>query len=284
MPPDRPGPGRVVVGSGTRRRTLGVVAGGRSQGTQALKDIARRVADRVAGHRQLRSAMVSLEFDDGYRSALTNALPAIEERGWSATQFLVSGTPDAAMESEGSPIMSTDEVLEWASRAEVGSHSVTHRRLTELDDGQVADELRRSRDDLEDLLGRRVELFAAPFGTTDHRVSAEARRTYRHQRLLGGAVNVARGFDPWSVRSLAPKSTTPLDELAAHLAVARRRRGWLVLCWHRVGEDLDSPWNVGEEAFRAQLDLIADSGIEVVSTAEALDRFEQAARSAARAG
>lgn len=265
---------------GPVRSPIGVrseaMAGGQSPGTQALRDTARRVLDTVGGHPRLRSSMVSLEFDDGYRSALTTALPAIEERGWTATEFLVSGTPDPAMESEGSPVMSADEVLEWAARAEVGSHSVSHRRLTELDDDEVADEVVRSRAQLEELLGRDVELFAAPFGTTDDRVTAAARRTYRHQRLLGGSVNVARGFDPWGVRSLAPKASTPLEELAAHLSVARRRRGWLVLCWHRVGEDLDSEWNLSERAFRDQLDLIERSGVEVVSTSEALDRMERA--------
>lgn len=255
------------------------MAGGRSPGTQALRDTARRVLDRAAGHPQLRSAMVSLEFDDGYRSALRTALPAIEARGWTATEFLVSGAPDPAMEPHGSPVMGTEEVLEWAARADVGSHSVTHRRLTDLADDEVAEEVTRSRLQLEDLLGREVELFAAPFGVTDHRVTAAARLTYRHQRLLGGAVNVARGFDPWTVRSLAPKASTPLDELAAHLSVARRRRGWLVLCWHRVGEDLDSEWNLSERAFREQLDLIDRSGVEVVSTAEALDRMERAGAS-----
>jgi peptidoglycan/xylan/chitin deacetylase (PgdA/CDA1 family) len=57
-----------------------------------------------------------------------------------------------------------------AHRVEVGSHSVSHCKLTELSDSQVFSELRDSKSVLEDLLGMAVHSFAYPHGRYDARV------------------------------------------------------------------------------------------------------------------
>lgn len=226
----------------------------------------------------LRSPAVSIEFDDGYRSAHRNALPLLEERGWRATQYVISGLPAPEAEADPGELMSYDEVRDWAARADLGCHTMTHRRLAELGDRELEAELARSRADLEELVGREVELFAAPFGETTDGATAVARRVFRSQRVVGGPVNVANGFDPFGVRGLLIKPTTSDEEFADHLRRAKRRRGWVVLVWHRVGQGLDSLWDVPSDQFRRQLDLIAASGLEVVDTTTMLDRFEALTR------
>jgi len=61
------------------------------------------------------------------------------------------------------------QLRELAARGTVsiGAHTVTHPRLSSLADDQQRDELRRSRADLEALLGRPVGAFAYPYGGTD---------------------------------------------------------------------------------------------------------------------
>jgi peptidoglycan/xylan/chitin deacetylase (PgdA/CDA1 family) len=52
----------------------------------------------------------------------------------------------------------------------IGSHTVTHTELTQLDDAQALGELRESRATLEQHLGHPVQWFAYPAGREDARV------------------------------------------------------------------------------------------------------------------
>ena len=62
----------------------------------------------------------------------------------------------------------------------IGSHTVSHPRLTALDDESLRFELRRSREYLEEVGGCSVDLLAYPFGDVDSRVArAAAEAGYR---------------------------------------------------------------------------------------------------------
>jgi peptidoglycan/xylan/chitin deacetylase (PgdA/CDA1 family) len=65
-------------------------------------------------------------------------------------------------------IMSAAEVVELAeSGMEVGTHTVDHVSLPGVTYAEALDQLRRSRANLEDLLGRPVTAMAYPFGAFD---------------------------------------------------------------------------------------------------------------------
>jgi peptidoglycan/xylan/chitin deacetylase (PgdA/CDA1 family) len=53
---------------------------------------------------------------------------------------------------------------------EIGSHTRTHPRLTQLDDDAIAEELTGSRHDCEQWLDRPCESLAYPYGDQDSRV------------------------------------------------------------------------------------------------------------------
>jgi peptidoglycan/xylan/chitin deacetylase (PgdA/CDA1 family) len=77
--------------------------------------------------------------------------------------------------------MSGSQVRELAqSGMEIGSHSLTHPFLTELNDAELEIEIRDSKAFLEDLVGSKVECFSYPFGDVDARVrEATMRAGYR---------------------------------------------------------------------------------------------------------
>jgi peptidoglycan/xylan/chitin deacetylase (PgdA/CDA1 family) len=65
-----------------------------------------------------------------------------------------------------------DELTELSSdmNVEIGSHTVTHARLWELSDAELAEELRDSKSSIEDHVGRPCRYLAYPFGCADERV------------------------------------------------------------------------------------------------------------------
>jgi peptidoglycan/xylan/chitin deacetylase (PgdA/CDA1 family) len=115
------------------------------------------------------SQVASITFDDGFASAMREAMPILSQRAASCSMFISTGLlggPHPHMPEQ--PIMSASEVLELkAMGMEVGGHTVDHPRLPGMPYREVLDQLRRSRAFLEDLLGQPVKTMAYPFGAFD---------------------------------------------------------------------------------------------------------------------
>ena len=68
----------------------------------------------------------------------------------------------------GEGMMNWDEIKELQNAGmEIGSHTRTHPRLTEVDRERLKSEVAGSKKDLEDIIGMPVESFAYPYGLLD---------------------------------------------------------------------------------------------------------------------
>lgn len=123
--------------------------------------------------------LVGLTFDDGYRDVLVWAAPVLERWGFTATLFAVSGLLGGENVWDPPPrrqLMADADLRELAGRGwEIGSHSVTHPRLTELDPARLQDEVRTSRSVLTDLMGVDARCFCYPYGAVDAAVVSAVR-------------------------------------------------------------------------------------------------------------
>jgi peptidoglycan/xylan/chitin deacetylase (PgdA/CDA1 family) len=119
--------------------------------------------------RTLPEATVS--FDDGNSSDLQIALPALLERGISATFFVVAGRlgePDYLSAADLRTLR--DEGMT------IGLHGMHHQRWRGLSDDDLDEEISGARRRLEDAAGARLDAAACPFGAYDRRVLARLRR------------------------------------------------------------------------------------------------------------
>lgn len=120
---------------------------------------------------------LAITFDDGFRSALVNGAPVLEEHGFRACFFLitelVSAPPERAERicRRSLHLPQTLEPLTWddAGRLlelghEIGSHTRSHRNLVTLSHEELDEELRRSREEIQERLGQAPAFFAAPYG------------------------------------------------------------------------------------------------------------------------
>jgi peptidoglycan/xylan/chitin deacetylase (PgdA/CDA1 family) len=118
---------------------------------------------------------VWLTFDDGDASSLA-ALEPLRVHGFHAVQFLVvdrlGGVND--WDRTGEPLMTEAQVRTWlAAGHTIGSHSLTHARLTSLSPAKAREEIHASRRRLEDLFAVEVRSFAYPWGQWDTRLAEE---------------------------------------------------------------------------------------------------------------
>ncbi len=123
------------------------------------------VLDQAAGRDN-----VTITFDDGNASDLQLALPALRERGLTATFFVVA-------ERLGKPhFLDEDGVRALAAAGmDIGCHGFRHRRWRGLDVLALHEELIDSKVILEHVVGRSVTRAACPFGSYDRRVLRAAR-------------------------------------------------------------------------------------------------------------
>ncbi|MBV8551257.1 MAG: polysaccharide deacetylase family protein [Acidobacteriaceae bacterium] len=112
--------------------------------------------------------MAVLTFDDGFDDFYRTAFPQLARHRFSATLFVVSTF--AASGSRRPADFATDCFLDWSEiRAldqagiEIGSHTATHPRLWTMSARARESELRTSKAEIENAIGRPVESFAHPF-------------------------------------------------------------------------------------------------------------------------
>lgn len=114
---------------------------------------------------------VVFTFDDGFRNVFENALKPLAEKKFRAIQFLVSNCIGKKNEWDlrdgeaEEPLMDSVQIREWlAAGHRIGSHSVTHPRLTRLSLRDAQEEILASKKKLEDTFGVPVEDFCYPYG------------------------------------------------------------------------------------------------------------------------
>lgn len=141
------------------------------------------LADSAAAH-----GSFAPTFDDGYAGVYTRGYPILAAQGIPATVFVVAGAIgginewDIRIGDRVERLLTVGQLRELAQAGwEIGSHSMSHARLTQLPDKQLRAELYGSRVMLEDLLGNAVTSFAYPYGEVDARVSDAVREAgYRN--------------------------------------------------------------------------------------------------------
>lgn len=149
-----------------------------------------RIAQPVSG-----SEMESLEkgisyvvvtFDDGFRCIVENAFPELIVRNIPCTVFVPSGclgkTPSWIQENNGDKnqevVMDENEVkaLKKTGLISIGSHTVSHTRLTSLGEEEARHEILRSKETLEALIGEEIQFLSFPYGAFNEKHIEMARQ------------------------------------------------------------------------------------------------------------
>ncbi len=134
------------------------------------------LADKGFIHRlQPGKRFVILTVDDGYRDNLL-LLPLLEKYDFKAVIYVVTGEDHNRWDVEVAdnpdrpvPLMNEDELrqLVASGRVELGGHTLTHPRLSQLDEAQQRQEIEQNKAQLEAITGAPLLSFAYPYGDYD---------------------------------------------------------------------------------------------------------------------
>jgi len=158
-----------------------------------------------------------LTFDDGHVSNYALTLPILLEYRLKATFFVTAG----AIGIGGTMNWEQIRALH-AAGMEIGSHTVTHRPPSTLNDAELRYELLESRRLLETGLEAPVTSISSPTGFFNPRMRAIAREVGYHSLSFGRIGLAPDSGDPFSLNRVAVKHTTRQEEFEALLRFEHR--------------------------------------------------------------
>lgn len=179
------------------------------------------LAAALRGERALPSRPVLITFDDGYADTL-DAVQVLLDSGLPSTVYVTSGEVGAADR------LSRDALVDLTRLAgvEVGAHAVRHRRLDELDDIELEEEVGASKARLEDLTGVEISSFSYPHGAHDTRVrEAVIAAGYRSAVAVKNAISHDRD-DPFAIARWTVARGTSARRVAAVMEGEGVPRAW----------------------------------------------------------
>jgi len=177
-----------------------------------------------------RTAVIT--FDDGYIDNLA-AYEELQKRGMRASWFVVTGSIGQSPKwpADGRPpgrLLNATELREMqACGMEIGSHTVSHMRLTEADDARLAQELTNSKAALEDLLGNPVGSFAYPYGAWDARCAAVVKQAGYSAACTTRTGWALRDNDLFQIRRLTIFNVDRLSAFTRKLCFASNNVAWI---------------------------------------------------------
>ncbi len=171
--------------------------------TISFEELARTVRE----HRLPPRRSVVITIDDGYVDNLEIAYPVLRRHNLKATIFLISDRLGKANDwatgaTKGRPLLNEEQIARLREGPiQLGAHTRTHPRLTEIPDEQVGEEIEGSRAELEQRLGVPINVFAYPFGRYDQR----AVDAVKSGGLLGAGTTEPRLVAPSDDPALFPR-------------------------------------------------------------------------------
>lgn len=115
---------------------------------------------------------VAITFDDGFVDVIENALPELSKRGIPVTIFVPTGYLGREADwfrknSNKSKKVMDAEQLRYITKNDlisIGSHCITHKSLLSMTENEAKEEIIRSKQQLEEILGKSVMSLSYPHG------------------------------------------------------------------------------------------------------------------------
>jgi peptidoglycan/xylan/chitin deacetylase (PgdA/CDA1 family) len=173
--------------------------------------------------------LVSLTFDDGWKSIHDQALPLMKKYGVVSTQYLVTGYIGQARD-----YVTPKDVYDFRNSGhEVASHSVNHLDLAKQPAKIVDYELDQSKKDLSECYAAPTD-YAAPYGTYNATTQKAAKANYQTYRSTDVGFNTADNFNPYNLVVQNVDANTTQAQIQGWLTTAKANHAWLILVYHQV--------------------------------------------------
>lgn len=211
--------------------------------------------------------LLSIAFDDGWRSAYENGLPMLNEKGIKSTEYIMTANWSDPYDPN---YIKPAQILEmYHAGHEIGAHTRTHPHLPELTPEQARLEIEGSKTDLEKL-GIPILTFAYPFGeysTSTIQITKDA--GFVGARSMWRDLNTPSA-NRYALKSESVENTTSLAQVKKWIDQAIQDNTWLILTFHRI-DDSGTQYAIPVEEFRSIIDYMTTTGVRTLTVKEGIE-------------
>ena len=211
---------------------------------------------------------ISITFDDGWASSWENVQSALDEHSFKATYYVNPGTTNKDLFLNSQQI---EQILNEGHQ--IASHTQNHIDITSYLGSYVAQELDEAIRDLREDYSVGTIDFASPFGKFDQSVIPLIADRHATHRGTDPGINTKQQTDYYNLKALFLRKEVSDQELRDYIERAEKSNGWLILIYHQI-EPLDTPFALGQERFAKHMQIVKDSGIDVVTVRKAAEQLE----------
>ena len=264
----------------TARWATDVIIGTDPRSLQTLPEFNQRDADKSQSKIEpFKEPVITITFDDGWRSISASGMPIMQKYGITSTQYILGD------EFSNIAYLSEDQVRDMQSHNhEIASHSLTHPNLTQLNKDDLYGEIVGSKEALEKRFDQDVADFASPLGAQNDTTIDMISQYYRSQRnteadpeTIGDEdINVTQNFDRYNIIAYTVRQSTTISDIVALTEYAQVHDGWLVLTYHQI-EDVDSEYGIAPQNFEEHMKYIYDKPIRLANIGEVLNAVKEQA-------
>jgi peptidoglycan/xylan/chitin deacetylase (PgdA/CDA1 family) len=201
------------------------------------------------------NSCLTLTFDDGILSHYTTVYPLLKEKDFSATFFIIANKT----KFENKSLMNFDQIKELQNNGfEIGSHTITHPRLTKLEENQITKELFESKQILEQK-GFEINSLSIPYRNYNKQILEQANQYY--PTIRDNYNTKSGGF---FFNSLSVDVETNIEKICKKIHTAKEKNYWLILIMHDINNNPER-WDLSEENFKKVLACAKKAEIKVDS-------------------
>jgi len=200
---------------------------------------------------------ICIVFDDGWLTQYTEALPILDEYGFKASFAIITDNPN-----KRPTYMNWNQIITLYNQGhDIGSHTVNHLNLTQLDPTDIKYQLSQSKQDLLNH-GINAHLFVYPFGEGAENPDIKT-LVQQHYNIAcstnPGNFDMNQPFNQYAI----PRYTAgnSLEQFKSYVDQANNST-IVIIYYPQIGND-SIPTSVTSENFAAQMQYLYDNNFTV---------------------
>ncbi len=213
--------------------------------------------------------MVTISFDDAWRSQYTNGLSALANAGIKATFYILT----EPVKGGWTDYMTAAQVQALAQAGHnIEGHTVSHADLTTLSNTKIDAEIKNSKTYIEGLIGTSIASLAYPFGSYNTKV-IDRTKTAGYGNARTADPTLPFGFNTpktprYEINSFSPTTGVSVADMKAAIDTAKAQKKWFVFSFHEIENGNSDEYATTIARYTEIIDYIKTSGIKVVTMKE----------------
>ncbi|HVX58328.1 MAG TPA: polysaccharide deacetylase family protein [Candidatus Saccharimonadales bacterium] len=192
-------------------------------------------------------AKISFAFDDGYASTYTQAATILAKYGFTGTEYATTGcmgmtkVPNKCAANKKAAYMSWAQLTQLQNTYgwEIGSHTVNHPYLSEVNATRLNNELSQSKSALASHGINAVD-FATPYGDYNTAVLAATAKYYESQRGYADTGYNVWPYSDYYLKVQQVKGSVPVATAKSYIDTAITGKTWLILVFHDIKDKVST--------------------------------------------